>query len=113
LSEECRLRVFDNRVLRRIFGRRRDEVTGERRRLHNKELYAFYSTAVFWMMKSIKVRWARHVERVGERKDVYRVLVGKRERRSPHGRPRQRWDHNIKMDLTDVGGGGMDWIDVA
>jgi hypothetical protein len=96
-------------VLRRIFGPKRNEVTGEWKRLHNKELYALYTSPI----KSRTLRWAGHVARVGERRGAYRALVGKREGRRPLGRPRRRWENNIKMDLREVGWGGADWIDVA
>jgi hypothetical protein len=95
--------------LRRIFGPKRDEVTGEWRRLHNKELYALYSSPnIIRVMKSRKQRWAGHVARMGERKGAYRALVGKPEGRRPLGRPRRRWEDNIKMDLREVGCGGAD-----
>jgi hypothetical protein len=98
--EECRLRVFENRVLRRTFGPKRDEVTGEWRRLHNEELYALYSSPnIIRVIKSRTLRWAGHVARMGERRGAYRVLVGKPEGRRPLGRPRRRWEDNIKMDL--------------
>jgi hypothetical protein len=114
LREECRLRVFENRVLRRIFGPKRDEVTGEWRRLHNKELYALYfSPNIIRVMKSRRLRWAGHVARMGKRKGAYRALVGKPEGRRPLGRPRRRWEDNIKMNLREVGWGGMDWINLA
>jgi hypothetical protein len=104
LREECRVRVFENRVLRRIFGPKRDEVTGEWRRLHNKELYVLYYTRnIIRVMKSRRLRWAGHVARMGERRGAYRALVGKREVRSPLGRPRRKWEDNIKMDLREVG----------
>jgi hypothetical protein len=91
LREECRLRVFENRVLRRIFGPKRDEVTEEWRRLHNKELYALYSSPnIIRMIKSRILRWAGHVARMGERRGAYRDLVGKPEGRTPLGRPRRR-----------------------
>jgi hypothetical protein len=111
--EECRLRVFENKVLRRIFGPKRDEVTGERRRLHNKELYALYSSRnIIRVIKSRRLRWAGHVARMGERRGAYRVLVVKPEGRKPLGRPRRRWEANIKMDLREVRW-GMDCIDLA
>jgi hypothetical protein len=78
LREECRLRVFENRVLRRIFGPKRDEVTGEWRRLHNKEVYALYSSPnIIRVIKSRRLRWAGHVAHMGERRGAYRALVGK------------------------------------
>jgi hypothetical protein len=100
LREESRLRVFENRVLRRIFGPKRDEVTGEWRRLHNKELYALYSSPnIIRVIKSRRLRWAGHVARMGESRGAYRALVGKPEGRRPLGRLRRRWEDNIKMDL--------------
>jgi len=106
--------VFENRVLRRIFGPKRDEVTGEWSKLHNKELNDLYcSPNIVLVIKSRKMRWAGHVARMGERRGVYRVLLGKPERKRPLGRPRRRWDDNIKMDLQEVGSGGMDWIELA
>jgi hypothetical protein len=104
LREECRLRVFENKVLRRIFGPKRDEVTGEWRRLHDKELYTLYSSPnIIRVIKSRRLRWAGHVARMGERTGAYRALVGKPEGRRPLGRPRRRWEDNIKMDLREVG----------
>jgi hypothetical protein len=100
LREECRLRVFENRVLRRIFGPKRDEVTGEWRRLHNKELYALYSSPnIIQMIKSRRLRLAGHVARMGETRGAYRTLMGKSEGKRPLGKPRHRWEDNIEMDL--------------
>ena len=104
--------MFENRVLRRIFGRKRDEVTGERRKLHNEELNDIYfSPNIIRVIKLRKMRWAGHVAHVGDSRSVYRVLVEKPERKRPLGRPRRRWDDNIKMDLQEVG--GIDWIELA
>jgi hypothetical protein len=87
-------------VLRRIFGSKRYEVTGEWRRLHNKELYALYSSPnIIRVMKSRKLKWAGHVARMGESRGACRVLVGELEGRRPLERPRHRWEDNIKMDL--------------
>jgi hypothetical protein len=103
-----------NRVLRRIFGPKRDEVTGKWRSLHNKELNDLYSSPnIIRAIKSRRMRWAGHVARMGEGRGTYRVLVGRPERRRPLGRPRRRWEDNIKMDLQKVGWGCMDWIDMA
>ena len=114
MREDRRLRVFENRVLRRIFGPRRDEVTGEWRKLHNEELNDLYASPnIVRVIKSRRMRWAGHVARTGERRGVYRVLVRKPEGKRPLGRPRHRWDDNIKMDLQEVGCGGMDWIELA
>jgi hypothetical protein len=105
--------VFENRVLRRIFGPMRDGVTRELRKLHNGELNDLYSSPnIFRMIKSRRMRWAGHVERTGEKRGVYRVLVGKPEGNRPLGRPRRRWEDNIKMDLQEVGCEGIDWIDL-
>jgi hypothetical protein len=91
LREECRLRVFENRVRRRRFGPKRDEVPGEWRRLHNKELYALYSSPnIIRVIKSRRLRWAEHVARMGERRGAYKALVGKPEGRRPLGRLRRR-----------------------
>ena len=105
------LRVFENMVLRRIFGPRRDEVTGEWMRLHNEELNDLYSSPnIVRVIKSRRMRWARHVARMGDDRGVYRVLVGKLERKRPLGRPRGRWVDNIRMDLQEVRCGyGLDW----
>jgi hypothetical protein len=93
-------------VLRRIFGPKRDEVTGEWRRLHNKEFYALYSSPnIIRVIKSRRLRWAGHVARMRQRKGAYRALVEKHEGRSPLERPRRRWKDNIKMDIREVGWG--------
>jgi len=90
LREERRLRVFENRVLRRIFGPKGDEVTGEWRKLHNEELNDMYcSPNIVWVIKSRRMRWAGHVARMGEKRGVYRVLVGKPKGKRPLGRPRR------------------------
>ena len=110
-SEEHRLRVFENRVLKRIFGPKRDEVIGEWRKLHNEELNDLHSSPnIVWVIKSRRMRWVGHVVSMGEGRGVYRVLVGKPEGKKPLGRPRNRWEDNIKME---VGGGGMDCINLA
>jgi len=114
LREERKLRVFENMMLRRIFEPRRDEVTGEWRRLHNEELNDFYSShTIVRAIKSGRMRWAQHVARMGEESGVYRVLVGKPEGRRPLGRPRRKWVDNIRTDLQEVGCGYMDWIGLA
>jgi hypothetical protein len=114
LREEQRLRVFEDRVLRRIFGPRRDEVTGEWRRLHNEELNDLYSSPnIIQVIKSRRMRWAGHVTRMGEKRGAYRILVGRPEGRRPLGRPRCGWEDNIKMDLREVGWVGMNWIELA
>ena len=114
LRDERRLRVFENRVLRRIFGPERDEVAGEWRKLHNEELNDLYSSPnIVRVIKSRRMRWARHVARMRKRRGVYRVLMGKPEGKIPLGRPRHRWEDNIKMDVLEVGCGGMDFFELA
>jgi len=114
LREERKLRVFDNMVLRKIFGPRRDEVTGEWRRFYNEELNDLYSSPNnVRVIKSRRMRWAGHVARMGEERGVYRVFLGKQEGKRPLGRPRRRWLDNIRMDLQEVGCGYMDWIGLA
>jgi len=106
--------VFENRVLRRIFGPKRDEVIREWRKLHNEELNDLYcSPNIFRVTKSRRMRWVGYVAGMGERRGVYRVLVGKPEGKRPLGRPRRRWEDNIKMDLQEVGCDVTDWIDLA
>ena len=96
-------------VLRRVFGPRRDEVTGEWRILHNEELNDLYSSPnIVRVIKSRRMRWAGHVARMGEEMGVYRALVEKPEEKRSLGRPRRRWVDNIKMDLQEVGCGYMD-----
>ena len=96
-------------VLRRIFGPRMDEITGEWRRLHNEALNDLYSSPnIVRVIKSRRMRCAGHVARMGEEMGVYRVVVGKPEGRRPLGRPRRRWVDNIRMDLQEMGCGYMD-----
>ena len=103
--------MFENKVLRRIFGFRREEVTGEWWRLHNEKLNDLYcSPNIVRVIQSRRMRWAGHVARMGEE---YRVLVGKLEGKRPLGRLRRRWVVNIRMDLQEVGCGYMDWIGLA
>jgi len=113
LREERKLRVFENMVFRRIFGPRKDEVTGEWRRLHSEELNDLYSSPkMVRMIKSRRMRCAGHVARMDEERGVYRVLLGKPEGKRPLGRPRRRWV-DIRMDLQEVGCVYMDWIGLA
>jgi hypothetical protein len=106
LREERRLRVFENRVLRRIFGPKRDQITGNRRNLHSGDLHNLYSSSVsIRQIKSRRIRWAGHVARMGEGRNMYRVLVGKPEGKRPLGRPKRRWEDGIRMDLRKIGGG--------
>jgi hypothetical protein len=106
LKEKHRLRVFENRVLRRIFGPKWDKVTAEWRKLHNEELRNLFSSpSIIRIIKSRRMRWAAHVARIGEKRIAYRLLVGKPEGKIPLGRPRRRW-----MDIEEVGWDDVDWI---
>jgi len=112
LREKRRLRVFQNRVLKRT-GPKRDEVTRVWRKLHNEQLNDLYSSPnIVRVIKSRRMRWVGHVACMGERRGVYKVLVGKPEGKRLRGRPRRRWEDNIKMALLEVGFEGMDGIDV-
>jgi hypothetical protein len=114
LREEHRLRVFENKVLRRISGPKRDEVTVGWGKLHNEELRDLYSSpSIIRIIKSRRMRWAGHVAQMGENRNAYRLLVGKPEGKRPLGRPRCRWADNIKIDLLEIGWGGVDWIGLA
>jgi hypothetical protein len=98
--------VFENRVLRKILGPKRDEVAGEWRKLHNEELHDLYSLpGIITIMKSSRMKWAGHVARMGEKRNAYRLLVGKPEEERPVEKPRRRW-----VDLVQVGWGDVDWI---
>jgi hypothetical protein len=113
LREEHGLRVFENRVLRRIFGPKRED-DGSWRKLHNDELHNLYSSPnVVRVIKSRRMRWAGHVARMEEGRGVYRVLVGRPESKRPLGRRRGRWEDNIKMDLKESGIDGTNWIQLA
>jgi hypothetical protein len=106
--------VFENRVLRRIFGPKRDEVTEEWRKLRNEELHNLYSSPdIIRQVKSRRTRWAGHVARMGEERKLYKVLVGNPEGKRPLGRPRRRWEEGIRIDLREIGLGGVDWIRLA
>ena len=98
----------------KIFGPKKNEVTGEWRKIHNEELNVVYcSHNIFLVINSRRIGWAGHVARMGERRVVYKVVVGKPEVRKPLGRTRRRWEDNIKMDLQEVGCGCMEWIELA
>jgi len=121
LGEERRRSVFENRVLRRIVGSKTDEVTGEWRKLHNEELKElndlYCSRNIVGVIKSRRMRWVMHVARMGERRGVYRVLVGKPEVKRQLGRPSRRWEDNIKMDLQElsceVAWSGLIWLRIG
>jgi hypothetical protein len=111
LREECRLRMFENRVLRRIFGTKRDKVTGGWRKLHNEEPHNLYpSPSIILIIKSRRMRWTGHVPRMG-RRVVH--LVAKPEGKRPPGIFKRRWEDNIKIDLREIGWGGMDWTELT
>jgi hypothetical protein len=106
--------VLENRVLRGICGTKRDEVTGEWRKLHNEELNDLYSSPnIVRVIKSRRIIWAGYVARMVEGSGLYRVLVGKTESKTPLGRPRRIWEDNIKMDLQEVGCRSMYWMELA
>jgi hypothetical protein len=108
------LLVTCDRVLRRIFGPKRDGVTGRWRKLHNEELHNLYSSpCIIRKIKSRKMRWVGHVTRMVEKRNVYRLLVGKPEGKRPLGKPRSRWIDNIKMDLLEIGVNVVEWIGLA
>jgi hypothetical protein len=113
LGEEYRLRFFENRVLRKIYGPKREEDRSWRK-LHNDEVHSLYSLPnIVRVIKSRRMRWAGHVARMGKGKGVYRVLIGRPEGKRPLGRPRRRWEDNIKMDLREIRVDGANWIQVA
>jgi hypothetical protein len=114
LMEEHRLMMLENRVLRRIFGPKRDEMTGEWRKLHNEELRDLYSSpSIIRIIKPRRMRGAGQVVRMGKKRNAYRLLVGKPEGRRSLGRSRRRWVVNIRMNLGEVGWGDVDWIGLA
>jgi len=114
LREERGLRVFENWVLRKTFGLKRNEVTGEWRKLHIKELNDLYCPPnIVRAIKSRRTRWAGHVAHMGQSRGVYRALVGKPDGKRPLGRPRPRWEGNIKIDLQELECRGMEWIELA
>ncbi|KAJ4450993.1 hypothetical protein ANN_02428, partial [Periplaneta americana] len=113
-ATEQRLRVFENKILRKIFGAKKDEVTGEWRKLHNAELHALYSSPdIIRNIKSRRLKWAGYVAHMGESRNAYRVLVGRSEGKRLSGRPRCRWEDNIKMDLREVGYDDREWINLT
>jgi hypothetical protein len=113
LGEDHGLRVLENRVLRRIFGPKREE-NGLCRKLHNDELHSLYSSPnIVRVIISRRMRWAGHVACMGEGRGVYSVSIGRPEGKSPLGRPRRRWQDNIKMNLKEIGIDGVNWIQLA
>jgi len=106
-----RLRVFENRVRRRIIRRMREEAAGGWRRLRNEELYNMYNWPnIVRVIKSRNMRWVRNVARMGAMRNAYNILVGKPERKRPLGKPRRRWEYNIRIDLREIGLEGVDWM---
>jgi hypothetical protein len=113
LREEHRLRVYENKVLSRIFGPKREE-DGSWRNFHNDELHNLYfSPNIVRVIKSRRMRWAAHVARMEEGRDICRILDGRPEGKRRLGGPRRRWEYNIKMDLREIGIGGTNWIRLA
>jgi hypothetical protein len=111
---EIELWVFENRVLRRIYGPKVNEVTGEWRKLHSEELHNLYSSPdIIRQIKSRRMRWAGHVAHMGEERKLYKVLVGKPEGKRPLRTPRHRWEDGIRMDLGGDWLRGVDWIRLA
>jgi hypothetical protein len=117
IKRKHRLRVFKNRVQRRIFGPKRDEVTGEWRKLHNEELHNLFSSPdIIRQVKSRRMRWVGNVVCIGEKRKLHKILVGKSEGKRPHGRPRSRWEDGIRMDLGEIGFGvwiGFNWLRIG
>ena len=106
--------MFENRVLRRIFGPGKNEVTGVWRKGHKEKMNDLYTSPnIVQVIKLRRIRWVGHVAHMGERRGVQRVLVRKPEGKRPLGRPRHRWEDNIKMDFQEVGCRGLDWIKLA
>ena len=113
LREECRLRVFENRILRRIYVPKRDK-NGEWRRLHNEQLQNLYrSPNIVRVIKSIRLRWAGHVARIEEGRSAFKFLTFKPRGKRPLGRSRRRWEDNIRMDLEEIGINERNWVDSA
>jgi hypothetical protein len=109
-----RIWEFENRMVRRIFKSKRYEVIGGWRKMHSEELHNLYfSPSKIIMTKSRRMRWTEHVARMGEKRNAYRILVGKSERKRPLGKSKRRWKDNVRMDLREIGWGGVDWIDLA
>jgi hypothetical protein len=114
LREERGLRAFENRILRRIFGLKRDEVTGEWRKFHSEELHNLYSSPdIIRQIKSRRMRWAGHVAHMRVERKVFKVLVGRPKGKRPLGRPNRRWEDGIIMDLREICWGSVDWIRLA
>jgi hypothetical protein len=114
VREEYKLRVFENRVLRRIFGQKRDGVTGGWRKLHNEVLHNLYClSSIIRIIKLMRPRWAGHVPRMGAKRNVYKLLVGKPEGKRPPGRTRRRRIDNIKLNLLEIEFSVVDWIGLA
>ena len=106
--------MFEDKVLMKIFGAKRNEITGEWRKLHNADLHVLYSSPnIIRNLKSRRLGWAGHIARTEQSRNAYRVLVGKPEGKRPLGRPKHRWEDNIKMDLRKVGCDSGDCISLS
>jgi hypothetical protein len=106
--------VFENRVLRRMFGPERDELTGGWRKLHNEDLHNLYSSpSIIRMIMSKRMKWTGQIARMEKKRNAYRLLVGKPYGKRRLGKPRYKYVDNIKMDIGRILWGGMDWIDLA
>jgi hypothetical protein len=114
IRKQDRLGLFENRVLRRIFGPKREKVVGGWRRLHNEELHNLYTSPnIVNTITSRSMRWAGHVACTGKMKNTYKILAGKPERKRPLGRPQRRWEDNIRMDVRETGWKGVDPMHLA
>jgi hypothetical protein len=113
LREECRLRVFENRVLCRIFEPKRDKVIGDWRKLHNEAFNDLYCSTDIIQVIKLRMRWVGHVAHMGESRGAYRVLVGIPTGKRPLGRHRHAWEDTMEMDLQEVRCGGMNWMELA
>jgi hypothetical protein len=114
MFDSIQIKTFKLCKLGRIFGPKRDEVTGGWRKLHNEELDGLYSSpSIIRVIKARRMRWAGHVACMAEVRGAYNILVGRPEWRRPLGRPRRRWEDNIKMDIREIGFGDVDWINLA
>jgi hypothetical protein len=103
-----KLRVFDNRMLRKIFRPMSKEMVGDSRKLHKKELYNVYASLNIVRVNKSRIKWVGHVACMGEVRNAYKILVGKSEEKRPLGRPKHRWKDNIRMDLREIGWMGVD-----
>jgi hypothetical protein len=114
LRKEHRVKVFEKRVLRKIFGTGMDEIIEGSKKLHNEDVHNLYSSPnIIRMIKSRMMEWVEHVARMEANENAYRILVGEAERKRPVERPRRRWEGNIKMNFREMEWGSMNWIDLT